>query len=199
MFVAVAIAAAVLAANAAAPIPAEAANSIDRQAIVDYAYRYWHNYNPDYRDFNNTGSRGGDCTNFVSQALRAGGWRDVWGLDYKSTSVWWYWKWPPFQSWTWVNANKFFWFASGSGRADIVNISADLNRRFTLQLGDIVQIDYERDGEMDHSMIVTKKDGYDIYLTYHTTLGRDRQDHKFLDIYGGSPGAAYYGWHLHDS
>ncbi|MBE6844065.1 MAG: hypothetical protein E7510_14810, partial [Ruminococcus sp.] len=39
-------------------------------AAVDYAKKYWNNYNPDYPNCN---SIGGDCANFVSQCLYAGG------------------------------------------------------------------------------------------------------------------------------
>ena len=37
---------------------------------VNYAYQYWQNYNPTYPDLNDIG---GDCANFVSQCLFAGG------------------------------------------------------------------------------------------------------------------------------
>lgn len=40
------------------------------KAMADYATKYWSNYNPDYPNFNGAGA-GGDCTNFVSQALKA--------------------------------------------------------------------------------------------------------------------------------
>ena len=37
---------------------------------VSYADTYWSNYNPNYSNYN---SIGGDCANFVSQCLVAGG------------------------------------------------------------------------------------------------------------------------------
>jgi hypothetical protein len=45
--------------------PETAKGSLNRKSIVDYAYRYWNNYNFFYRKYER------DCTNFVSQALRA--------------------------------------------------------------------------------------------------------------------------------
>lgn len=39
-------------------------------AALNYAYQYWQNYNPIYPDLNDIG---GDCANFVSQCLFAGG------------------------------------------------------------------------------------------------------------------------------
>ncbi|MEU1409970.1 amidase domain-containing protein, partial [Streptomyces sp. NPDC005728] len=53
----------------------------DYKAMVSYATKYWNNYNPDYPDYNGHGA-GGDCTNFVSQSLKAGGWKHVPGYTY---------------------------------------------------------------------------------------------------------------------
>ena len=43
--------------------------TLDQKAIVDYAHKYAKKYNPAYR----VPTSGSDCTNFVSQALYAGG------------------------------------------------------------------------------------------------------------------------------
>lgn len=42
----------------------------DRDKACEYAKRYAYNYNPNYKNYN---SVGGDCANFVSQCLIAGG------------------------------------------------------------------------------------------------------------------------------
>ena len=42
----------------------------DASAAVSYAHTYWQSYNPNYTDCN---PLGGDCANFVSQSLYAGG------------------------------------------------------------------------------------------------------------------------------
>ncbi len=46
------------------------ATDYDRIAARDYAREYALNYNPEYKDFD---SSGGDCANFVSQCIHAGG------------------------------------------------------------------------------------------------------------------------------
>ena len=46
--------------------------SYDRSAAVNYAKTYCSRYNSAYNDY---GSVGGDCANFVSQCMRAGGMR----------------------------------------------------------------------------------------------------------------------------
>ena len=53
-------------------------------AAVQYAYNYGENYNPNYP---NWGSYGGDCANFVSQCLYAGG-KPMVGRDAKSVNSW---------------------------------------------------------------------------------------------------------------
>jgi hypothetical protein len=159
--------------------------SLNRTAIVNYATTYWSNYNPNYRRFDGS-SDGGDCTNFVSQACRAGGWTDVSGW-YTSTLVWWY-TWAN-QSYTWTSAHSWFWFTYNRPRGTLASYISNLVP------GDILQIDFNRDGRIDHSMVVTRKDSYgNIYLTYHSTNWLNR---SFSSIYSSYPTANYYGWRLY--
>jgi len=51
-------------------IVADAAGNYNSSNAVSYARKYWNNYNSSYRNYN---SVGGDCCNFVSQCLKAGG------------------------------------------------------------------------------------------------------------------------------
>jgi hypothetical protein len=144
-------------------------------AMADYARRYVFNYNPDYRRFEQ------DCTNFISQAMRAGGWTDVLGW-YTSNSAWWYNS--ENQSYTWAGAQNWYWFATRSGRTFI------LGSIWNLALADVLQLDFDKNGNIDHSMIVTKTtaDG-EKYLTYHTTNTLDRSLSSIRLAY---PNAAYY-------
>lgn len=66
---------------------AVSAGSYDRYAARNYARAYAENPNPEYRDFTNSG---GDCTNFVSQALLAGGWTEIGKYSYTSSYAWYY-------------------------------------------------------------------------------------------------------------
>src|SRR5262252_5579825 len=54
----------------AAGVVSSAAFAYNGAAAAAYADTYWQNYNPAWPSFANSG---GDCTNFVSQALYAGG------------------------------------------------------------------------------------------------------------------------------
>lgn len=68
------------------PVEPPVATGYIRTRAVSYALRYVHTYNPQFTAYTN------DCTNFVSQALLAGGFPMVGGSasDYDNTSVWWY-------------------------------------------------------------------------------------------------------------
>ena len=146
--------------------------------------------NPSYRNFENSGTRGGDCTNFVSQVMRAGGWPDVGGyLNYSSTNAWWYDSFK--QSYTWVGAHYFYQFAAThydrAGRAANV---------WDLIAGDVLQVDFEKDGEIDHTMFVSWHyfNPKRIYLSYHTTNTLDR---PLSDILALWPNANYYAWFIY--
>jgi hypothetical protein len=165
---------------------ATALAALNRTAIVNYAYKYAKSYNSTYNDYGGQ-QAGGDCTNFVSQAMRAGGWTDVKGF-YTLNYVWWFtskWNYPS-QSHTWINAHLWFTFTSSRPRAALARNVRDLVP------GDVLQADWDRDGRIDHSMIVTKKDSYgNIYLTYHSTNTVDK-------AFSALPtNATYYGWRLY--
>ncbi|MCR2013764.1 amidase domain-containing protein, partial [Bacillus cereus] len=54
-------------------------SSYNRQSAVDYAFKWVHSYNTTY--YPNLTNLGGDCTNFVSQAVVAGG--------HQQSGTWW--------------------------------------------------------------------------------------------------------------
>jgi len=156
--------------------------TINKTVIVNYAYKYWKKYNTNYKKFSK------DCTNFVSQAVDNGGWPFVYGW-YRSSNVWFYWGWK--QSWTWAGAHNWYRFIKKKRRGYIAKYFNQM------QKGDILQVDFNRDGHIDHSMIVTKKDSSKtIYLTYHTNNTKDR---SIKDILSKYPRAKYYGWRLYAS
>lgn len=84
--------------------------SYDYDAAVAYAYRWWDGHNP---NFSNWDGFGGDCANFASQCLYAGG-KPMEGTNRESTSAW-------FSrttdrndlnnlSDTWIDAGSFRWY-----------------------------------------------------------------------------------------
>lgn len=142
------------------------------QAMANYANQYWDNYNPAYRTFADTG---GDCTNFVSQAMRAGGWSDKtgWWLDDDN---WWYNSLN--QTRTWINVEYFYTFAAVRSHRTTI-----LSSPWSLLLADVLQMDFTNNGSKDHTMIVTWWNAGTPYLSYHTTDTHNRSLSSLLTQY----------------
>ncbi|GAA2686223.1 hypothetical protein GCM10009864_69760 [Streptomyces lunalinharesii] len=168
------------------PAPANpknfSATGYDYAAMAAYATKYWSRYNPDYPDFSDAGA-GGDCTNFVSQALKAGGWQHVPG--YTTDFHKWFGN-AEIQSDSFVGVNEFSWFALSSKRA------TSLANVYQMDVGDVLQLDFDRDGSKDHSMIVTSRSRQGVpYLTYHST---DTYNRSVASLIASYPSAAYYAY-----
>ncbi|GAA3309687.1 hypothetical protein GCM10020295_75000 [Streptomyces cinereospinus] len=158
------------------------AGGYDYKAMAAYAEKYWSTYNTAYPDFNGQGA-GGDCTNFVSQSLKAGGWKHVPGYVYDYT------RWfgtADIQSHSFVGVNEWSWFALNSQR---VTSLANVHQ---MDVGDVLQVDFDRDGSKDHTMIVTYRSRQGVpYLTYHSTNTYRRSVASIIAAY---PSAAYYAY-----
>ncbi|MET9829740.1 amidase domain-containing protein [Streptomyces sp. NPDC006385] len=167
------------------PGPAHAkdftASGLDYKAMAVYAKQYWSRYNPAYPDFNGQGA-GGDCTNFVSQALKAGGWKHVPGYVYDYTR--WFGN-ADIQSHSFVGVNEWSWFAQNSKR------TTSLANVYQMDVGDVLQIDFDKDGSKDHTMIVTSRSRGVPYLTYHSTNTYSRSVASIIASY---PNALYYAY-----
>ncbi|MFB7457876.1 MULTISPECIES: amidase domain-containing protein [unclassified Streptomyces] len=166
--------------------PAAAKNltggAYDYKAMAAYATKYWNNYNPEYPDFNGAGA-GGDCTNFVSQSLKAGGWKHEPGYTYD------FHKWfgnAEIQSDSFVGVNEFSWYALSSKRV------TSLANVYQMDVGDVLQMDFNRDGSKDHTMIVTSRTAQGVpYLSYHSTNTYNRSVASIIASY---PDAYYYAY-----
>ncbi|MEU6216427.1 amidase domain-containing protein [Streptomyces sp. NPDC047022] len=158
------------------------ATGYNYKAMAAYAAKYWNHYNTAYPNYNGEGA-GGDCTNFVSQSLKAGGWKHVPG----STSD--FHKWfgtADIQSDSFVGVNEFSWFALSSKRV------TSLANVYQLDVGDVLQMDFNKDGSKDHSMIVTYRSPAGVpYVTYHSTNTYNR---SVASIVASYPNAAYYAY-----
>lgn len=133
----------------------------DRRSAVQYADRWWNEFNPAYPKFDD------DCTNYISQCLHAGK-IPMWGSPNRSKGWW-----MSGKSWSysWTTAHGFYLLlASNSGIK-----TKEVKDPRALNLGDIICIDFEGDGRFDHSLIVTEKDRYGMPLVNaHTTNSRHR-------------------------
>lgn len=148
--------------------------------MAAYAEKYWSHYNPAYPQFN---GGGGDCTNFISQALRAGGWKNAPGVD-SDYRTWW--SNSSTESYSWVGANEWSWYALSSKRV------SNLANVYQLGVGDILQISFNRDGSKDHSTIVTYRSMSGMpYVTYHSNNTYRR---SVASLVMSDPHAAYYAY-----
>lgn len=144
----------------------------NRGAARDYAYRHVFNPSSNYYDY----SYYGDCTNFVSQCLEAGGLAQVKTGRHK-----WYHKQggqsTNDRSPSWTGAKEFQRYLANSGR-----IVSGTHQLSDLNIGDVVQ--FEDRGSAYHTMIVTKREIRNnvthIFVTYRN--GGPYSPVKDLDI-----------------
>jgi hypothetical protein len=153
-------------------------------AMVNYMHQYWYYYNTAYKAYGN------DCTNFVSQALKAGGWSfNDYGGSYLANDQWYYYPYVATRSWT-STPDFFVWATSGSGR------TYELSYLNSMGPADVEIADWEGDGLKDHTMMVTSwaaggaPGGYnDIRVTYHTN---DTRDISIWTLYSNHPSGIWY-------
>ncbi len=160
--------------------------SYNYRAMADFAKKYAKAGNnvPYERDTN-------DCTNFVSQALSAGGWQRVTGW-YRSDSAWWYnhnpWPFPDNHSYTWGGAPNWQRFAR-----DKSHRVYELPGASSLAIADVVQFSirgYSKPGEPGHTMMVTDFTAdWQPLMSYHTT---DTLNKPLSDIIAGHQGEKFW-------
>ncbi len=187
---------------AAAMAPAEAGN-YNRYKARDYALQYAKSPNPAYAYFTY------DCTNFISQALLAGGWTEVGKYAYYSDDAWYYdGGTRPWYSNSWAVADSFYrYIGRHPERATPISIIRSKPWYNYFEVGDIVQIDefdsagnWIPDGRIDHSMIVTAVSTNDMYMTYHTSNTVDKSLNQIIaEVKQKSPNARFIGWHIKNS
>ncbi|UOR13307.1 amidase domain-containing protein [Halobacillus amylolyticus] len=137
----------------------------DRRAAVQYAERWWDSYNPAYKHFEV------DCTNYISQCLRAGG-APMWGQPNRGKG-WWY----SSNSWSysWAVAHSLRWYLSGARQGLTAKEVTDAS---LLSPGDVICYDFQGTGRFDHNTIVVKMNSQGLPLVNaHTTNSR----HRFWD------------------
>ena len=149
----------------------------DRKKAVEYAYKWWNKRNPSFFNYD---YYGGDCTNFISQCLLAG------GINMDSSSkMGWYYNNSYDRSYSWTGVNEFFKFSvnnSGMFGPKVKKVTVK-----EVEVGDIVQL--VQYGEVfHHNLLITKIVGENVYenilLTCHTFDVKDKKlsDYVIKDI-----------------
>ena len=154
----------------------------NREAAVAYANQWWNSANPAYPYFEV------DCTNFISQCLRAGG-APMRGYPDRSRGWWiqggsW--------SYSWSVAHSLRWYLETSNqglRAERVYDPSEL------EIGDVIFYDFAGDGRIDHSTIVTSMQNGVPYVNAHTSDSINRH-YAYTDSTAYTPNIQYYYFHI---
>lgn len=123
----------------------------NREEATKYATKWALSRNPAYKDYEKWG---GDCTNYVSQCVHAGGIH----FDHEGNNILkqWYWYSDMNRTPSWTGAEPFYKYLIGNNTDDTQNfgVYAKEVAYNELELGDIVQLIYENDLAY-HNMIIT--------------------------------------------
>ncbi|AIZ58987.1 amidase domain-containing protein [Bacillus safensis] len=151
-------------------VSASSVKGYNRWKAMQYAEKYALKPNKSYKYWKNA-----DCTNFVSQALRAG------SMPYFK-------EWKPYTN-AWINAGSFRNYILEPGGIKMKTVK-DVYENAAL--GDVYHYDYNNkiglpwpDGWMDHTAIVTSRANYKIYVSYHTNNRKNVTREYFTSKQGG--------------
>lgn len=143
--------------------------------MAAYTEKYWRNHNSAYRSFD---SAGGDCASCPSQGLNAGDRQPVTSSD-EDCGTWYYG--TSGQSDSWVGVNEWSWFTQTAQRT-----TAPANA-YRMDVGDVPQMDFDKDGSKDHSMTTTYRSSSGVpYVTYHDTDTYRRSLSSLIAVYPNS-------------
>lgn len=117
----------------------------DRKAAVEYAHKWAYKRNPMYYNYDELG---GDCTNFASQCIRAGG-----GIMNYLPTFGWYYIDANRKSPAWTGVPYLYKFLTRS--SDIVGPVARICQIDELMPGDLVQLSFS-DDIFGHTLVVVE-------------------------------------------
>lgn len=126
-------------------------NKYNRVEAVNYAIKYALEPNKGYKYIQSINDEGGDCTNFVSQCLKAGGAP----MDYNMIRPWWYDMKKGKGSICWSVAHSLYWYLKVNQRINRnVMKGLEVEDITKLEIGDVIF--YENyDNVIFHSAIIT--------------------------------------------
>lgn len=149
---------------------------LNRNKMKSYARKHYNDPSINYYDFTNIG---GDCTNFVSQVMRAGGVP----FDNVGNEKWYYYS-SSNRTPSWTSVEFLYKYLMNNTGFGLEAVKSDI---FNMEIGDIIQIDSNYDGIFNHSLIVVEndidkiEDNFDLNNPEELKSYEDIQD--FLDSY----------------
>ncbi|MTI68205.1 MAG: amidase domain-containing protein [Firmicutes bacterium] len=156
----------------------------NRKKAYRYAEKWALKRNPKYYNFDYLG---GDCTNFASQVLFAGGCP----MNYKKW-IGWYYKNINKRAASWTGVNFLYDFLINNKDRGPIAEETSIDK---IQIGDIIQLNFDLDNSFNHTPIVVRIDEprmeNNIYIAAHTidrfnySLGKYKyKDIRYLHIIG---------------
>lgn len=119
----------------------------NRGSAIAYAHKWALGRNPAYLDFQGLG---GDCTNFVSQCLYAGG-----GVMNHTPTVGWYYQSAAKRTASWTGVEYFYRFLVQNKAEGPFAAETDLNQA---ELGDVIQLG-DWSGHFYHTLFISGVNG----------------------------------------
>lgn len=134
-------------------------SSFDRTAMYNYAYN---NYNKRPSQWGNFDNLGGDCTNFVSQIIYAG------GAPFDTTGNYtWYYKGMSNRAPSWTSVTSLHNYLVNNDYIGPQGKVDSSNAAYIAMVGDVIQIDFGNDGTYDHSTSIVH---HQTSITSQTTV-----------------------------
>ena len=166
---------------------ASTATTYNRNAAYDWAHTHWNNYSKAYVNLGDQKWEGGDCTNFVSQCLKAGGANNdktgkyQWYYDSKNNITAQNDSYP----WTWSTARGLNYIILGNyktneygpkGTEKVITGDSEYNSSIGkyILLGDIIQYQWKPNLNITHSALIvdmvynSSKERYEPVIAEHT-------------------------------
>lgn len=125
-------------------MPDRSMKEYDRVKAFEYADKWALKRNPIYYDYSDFG---GDCTNFCSQVIHAGGC----SMNYSSKG--WYYNNGNDKSPSWTGVNFLYQFLTKDKEVGPVAEEVDVR---DIKIGDIIQISFTKENSYNHSLVVIK-------------------------------------------
>lgn len=144
-------------------------NQYSRNDAVQYAIKYALKPNPAYKYFPLVNDTSGDCANFISQCLYAGGapmifnTRNQWWYNHNSTGV-------NDDTWSisWTLAHSLYWYLKINQESNLVGAKGlEVPNVSILQLGDLIFFQ-DNKGTIFHSAIITGFSGNQPLISHHS-------------------------------
>ncbi len=132
-----------------------------RASAVNYAVKYALHPNPAFRYFPLVNDNSGDCANFISQCLSAGG--------MPMSSKWWYKRNgsqnPMKHTWSvsWAVAHSLYWML----KTNEPSLSKEVGFASNLEIGDLIFFE-NSSGVIFHSAMVTSAVNGSILISHHS-------------------------------